>query len=456
MRIKLSCPLTLREIASVLNNSLKRTDALIEYICTDTRELSRGDLFFALMGENRNGEDYVKEARAKGAYVISKSDADISVSDGTNALLLLASYYKSKLKSLLKTVAITGSVGKTTTKEILHQLLASSYRTHATEKNYNNALGVALTILSAPIDTEILVLEMGMNHRGEIEELAKAALPDIAIITNIKDAHIGKLGSREEIAKAKLEIACNEKTRLILPYDEQLFAGIFNKATVSLESPESDIYLSVLSECETNTSFDIFTSKSCIHSLKTTLVGSSYLEAIAYSVAVCELLDIRNDGISLAISKLSADIFRKRKYAFYNYTIIDDTYSASPEAVLYELKMGAKSSPCSCILGDMLELGEFAKEKHRLIGKAAFELGYRYVYAFGKYAGEIAIGATEAGMNPNKIHQNTDLSSPKNTANAIFSNVVDKETLLFKGSRMTHCERIIEHFENMVRKAYKE
>jgi UDP-N-acetylmuramoyl-tripeptide--D-alanyl-D-alanine ligase len=455
MRIKLSISLTLREIAAILNCPARSDDEQIEYVTTDTREIEKGDLFIALFGEKHNGEDFIDEAKEKGAYTVSKRGYTFSVKSGNDALLTISEYYLKKLKRLRATVGITGSVGKSTAKETLYKMLMPCYKTHANTKNYNNEFGVSFTVLSAPIDTEILILEMGMNHAGEIRKIASAIVPDFAIITNIKDAHIGNLGSREAIRDAKLEIKSSEKTHLILPYDEPLLADIDKKTTVSCESPEADIYLSVINDNGASTLFDVFCKKCTLSSQSVTLTGRAYMEAIASSVAVCELLGLGDKEISDGLKNLDMSISHKKIYPLNSYTIIDDTYSASPAAVLYELKEASKYSPVSCVLGDMLELGAYSKEKHRKIGAFAYHLGYRRIYAFGKYACEIANGALEAGMDIKCIHQNTDLSSPKNTAYALFMNIKEGETVLFKGSRRVGCERIIALFENMILKNNK-
>ena len=452
MRIELSIPMSLREIAAALNSPIPNENALISFITTDTREICKGDLFFAIKGEKHDGESFVSEAQSLGAYTVSRSGSTIKVKNGEDALLLLSSYYRSKLKKLRRIIAVTGSVGKTTTKDVLFQIIKRVYPTHATEKNYNNALGVAFTVLGTPSNTEILLLEMGMNHFGELSKIVEQLPPDLAIITNIKDAHIGNFGSLENIAKAKLEIAKNEKTHLILPFDEPLFSKIELKSTVSLESPEADVYISTLKEEQKSTTVDIFTAKSCISSVKINLVGHGYLEAVAYAAAVADALDVKDLSLKEGIESLSEDTFRKRKYELYGYHIVDDCYSSSPSAMLYELELAAKSHPCSSVIGDMLELGEYAIEKHRKIGEAAYKLGYRRIYAFGKFAREVAQGAITAGMSEDRIHVNTDLSCPRKTAEALFLNSIDGETILFKGSHATMTERVIVHFENLLKR----
>ena len=223
MRIILSVPLTLSEIAeNALSTHIFKGNVTVNAIVTNSKKASPGDLYIPLMGEKHNGEDYTEEARSRGAYILSSRDcnADIKTDDTTLSLLKIASYYKSKLRSLKKIIAITGSVGKTTTKNVLAKMVGAKYITHATKENFNNYIGLSYTLLSAPIDTEIIIAEIGMNHLGEISLMSKILNPDISVITNIGTSHIGNLGSRDMIAKAKLEITDGMKIiNLVVPYE---------------------------------------------------------------------------------------------------------------------------------------------------------------------------------------------------------------------------------------------
>ena len=453
MRIRLQVPLCIKEIANCLNCFIDDTSSRIEYISTDTRELESGDLFFALKGDKYNGEDFVGIAKDKGAFVVSKVGGDISVNDCSDALLFLAQYYKSKYLSIKKTLAITGSVGKTTTKEILKHILSSKFKVHANEKNYNNIIGVSLTVLKAPKDAEILILEMGMNHKGEISRLANSLLPDIAIITNIGYAHIGNFNNRKEIAEAKLEILPQGKqANLIVPYEEELFAHIDNKITVSLENPVAEIYISVIREEKTSCSFDIMSQERYLTCQKISLVGREYISAIAFSIAVCDILKINDNEISNSITKINSSMFRKTEFQIDNYTIIDDTYSSSPDAVINELYTLSITRPSfCCVLGDMLELGSLASSLHKKIGECVYRYNTRFLFAFGRYANDIAVGAINAGMSTKNIHVNSDPEAPEETAYAILKNCLRGEAILFKGSHEAHTERIIEHLQNLLR-----
>ena len=227
MRIRLDIPLTLGEIAEacsgVCKEELKGTP--VEYLSTDTRELCPEDLFVAIKGEKFDGNDYVGKAIELGAIPLSsvETDVGITVTDSSLSLIGLARLYKSKLPNLKKVCGITGSIGKSTTKEFAAIIISEHFSVTKSIGNFNNAVGMCLSILSANKNTEVLILEMGMNAHGEISLLSKTAEPDIAVITSVGTSHIGRLGSREEIARAKLEILDGMKEgKLIVPADEAL------------------------------------------------------------------------------------------------------------------------------------------------------------------------------------------------------------------------------------------
>lgn len=207
---------TVGEVVAMLDSSIHVDafrDVVITGVCFDTRQIKSGDLFVPFVGNVRDGHEFVSQAREMGAVATfwqkdvpnpPKDFPVILVEDTLLALQELAAKYIQQVKP--KVIAITGSNGKTTTKDIMAAIVETTYKVHYTGGNFNNHIGLPYTILTMPEDTEVAVLEMGMNHRHEIEVLSKIAKPDIAIITNIGEAHIEYLGSREEIAKAKLEI----------------------------------------------------------------------------------------------------------------------------------------------------------------------------------------------------------------------------------------------------------
>lgn len=229
----------LEEIIKAVNGELVITGEKDEYnsVSTDTRKIEKGDIFIALKGENFNGNNFVEMAIEKGAALcivseinfsegkVSKSSYVIKVENTNKALLDLAKYYRSKLD--IKVVAITGSTGKTSTKDLVAAVLSEKYKVFKTEGNFNNEIGLPLMIFKLDKSYDIAVLEMGMNHFNEIHNMAEAAKPDIAIITNIGISHIENLGSRENILKAKLEITdffCKDSI-LIINGDDDLLSN---------------------------------------------------------------------------------------------------------------------------------------------------------------------------------------------------------------------------------------
>jgi len=451
MKIYPKFKLTLSEISNAVGAPVQKSDAEINAIVTNSKEASVGDLFIALDGESTSGENFTDFAARAGAFILSKKDsADIKVRDTGAALLSLAAYYKSKLKGIKYTVAITGSVGKTTTKNLLSKILSQHFCVHSTYGNYNNFLGVSHTLLTAPPETEILIIEMGMNHIGEISELSKAVSPNIAVITNVGSAHIGNLGSKERIAKAKLEILDGmQQPLLISPEDEKLLEKIDERYTYSVNQKGADCFLRCVAENTSTSVFDIYTEKQSIKNLHIRIPGKHILSSVAICAAVIENMGLSLDILSETLPEITEDdVVRAKLRKFGIYTVYDDTYSASVEATLANLELIAnRYEKVSCVLGDMLELGEKTKELHIKVGAAVALYGFHKLFTFGKSAAYIADGALANGMSKDKIFINDDLSTPKITADQIKSNCESDEILLVKASHATHAERIFPYLE---------
>ncbi|MBC6167962.1 UDP-N-acetylmuramoyl-tripeptide--D-alanyl-D-alanine ligase, partial [Listeria booriae] len=227
------------EMIPVLNDIEAWKDVVITGVCFDTRQIETGNLFVPFIGESRDGHAFVGQAHEAGAAAafwqkdVPNPPAGVPVLMVEDTLLALQSLAKAYLNQVApKTIAITGSNGKTTTKDIMAAIASQKYRVHKTGGNFNNHIGLPYTILSMPEDTEVAVLEMGMNHRHEIEVLTKIVEPDMAIITNIGEAHLEHLGSREGIAEAKMEVTqgLREKSLLIYPSDEPLLKPLVSNA----------------------------------------------------------------------------------------------------------------------------------------------------------------------------------------------------------------------------------
>ncbi len=437
MRIKLDIPLCLGEIAAVLGAPLNVKSEKINYIVTDTREANCSDLFFGL-----SGGEYIEAAKKLGAYTVGVG-GDISLEDAPRALLSLASYYKEKLKDLKYTIAITGSVGKTTTKEILSDILSKKYRVHKTQGNFNNILGVSYTILSAPHDCEIMVVELGMNHTGEISELSIATRPNIAIITNIGTAHIGNLGSRNAIAEAKLEIKDGLSGVLIIPDGEALLE---NEAALrfSTDIKNSDMCVLKPSDAINSQSYKIYSN--CAFSGSELKTDATHIaSAVSASLLAARQCDCELESSYSFFVKADQNI-RQSVIEAENFDILCDFYNASFESFIsgfeYVSKLGYSHK--SALIGDILELGAYSQNIHYSLGKAAVRFNFDRLYLFGGAAKYVRAGALSLGFPEEKIYVNSDISKPEITAKQINSTIEKNEILYAKASHGINLSRVTE------------
>ena len=449
MRINLDIPLSLSEIAENTGGILTHTDAIVHSLTTDSREASRGDLFVAIPGKRMDGNEFAEEARSRGAYVLGNRFASVLISDASDAILKLVGAYKRKLPFLIHTVAITGSVGKTTTKELTARLLSSKYSVHSNLGNFNNDIGLLHTVLSAKRSTEVLVVEMGMNHSGEISRLSKAAQPDTAIITNVGTAHIGNLGSREAIAMAKLEIADGMRGGIMItPREEALLHSACPKREVSINNSEGYYSLFVEQIDGESTVFSFNGSSLNLKSERIALSGEHLMKALAFALSAADMLCISNDEIMPALKSINNECFRQRRIRVGRYDIYDDTYSSSPEAVMAVMRalIPQNEKGVSAVLGDMLELGNSTEELHRKVGEAAARCGMRKLYLFGEFAERIAEGAINAGMPTDRIFLG-ERNGIERTAEQIQRSY-EGELLIVKASHSVHAERIYDFLKD--------
>ena len=397
MRIKLGMPLMLSEIAHMVSEKKPSIDTEITHVSTDTRELFSGDLFISQSG----GERYIDDAVEMGAFILTKR----------NFLLEFARKYIQNLPYILYRIGITGSVGKTTTKEMLKSVLEKRYKVHASEGNFNNHIGMPMSILSAPPDTEILIMEMGMNHMGEIKALSKCLRPNIAVITNIGTSHIGNLGSRENIARAKLEILSGmDSGVLFVPYDEPLLNGQVGAIKVYTESSKA---------MERNMSM---------------------------AISVAEYIGITKPDLSY----ISTDNIRQKMIFKKNHCFLTDYYNSSYESILALIESAKEDKQYpkhSLVLGDILELGKYCKDIHYRVGKLVKPSDFEHLFLFGDYAKFIYQGALENFFDKDKIFINSDLQRPDLTADQIKANCDKDELILMKASRGVRLERILDYFD---------
>ena len=436
MRIELERPIALAEICAAVGAIPPKRAISVTTITTDSRMARAGDLFIAL----GDGRRYIYDAHIRGALTLGDSSAADVRCEGESALLAAAAIYRrGALKGLRAVVGITGSVGKTTTKEFLTRLLLPYRRVHSTVGNRNNRIGLPLTVLAAKPDTEVLVLEMGMNAPGEIAALSRAASPTVGVITNIGTAHLGRLGSREAIALAKLEISAGLSGRLHGPLDEPLLDGRCD-SLFTVGDGRSTYGRELLSLSYRNGRVGVFRNGRFIG-------GSDFISGARHhlcclSAALSVATELVGDEVIGSVSEIGRDAVRERYTALGELTLVDDSYNASLESVRASLDALCDSGiPLrSALLGDILELGALAPDIHAEVGRLAAERLNGELWLFGEFAVDIARGAVLGGFPVKKIHL---MRSREECAEAIRARR-GREIVLIKGSHACELWRIAE------------
>lgn len=417
----------------------------------DSRSIEQGQLFVALRGV-RDGHDFVPNALQNGAAAVLCEHCDgdypaIVVQDPRIALGLIAREERKRIG--MKVVGVTGSVGKSTTKEMIAAVLASTYKVSKTPENHNNDIGMPMTILSIPDDTEVAVLEMGMNHFGEIAYLTKIALPDLAVIINIGTMHIEHLGSREGILQAKLEIleGLAPDGTILLNGDDDLLWSIHERKEIPSE------YFSAANEAcavrgihtavnDYTLSFDVDAENAAFH-VSLPLEGEHYvLDALA-AVSAGLKMGVEPEKIASALENFQNMAGRQEIFEEKGFNIIKDCYNAGPESMTAALAvLGKKKGRRIAVLGDMLELGMRAPAEHYRIGRIAAEQT-DMVLAYGPNGSRVVSGAITGGMDGSKARAFEDRYALVTTLKALAK---PGDTILFKGSHGMHMELALEGF----------
>ena len=444
MRIRLSLPMRLSDIARTAGaiDCERNNDPIIEYITTDTREIVRGDLFVALKGKSFNGEDFIGDAVSCGALTLSeKPESSIRVSSSEIALLTLASAYKRRLP-LKETVAITGSNGKTTLRELICSLFSSAkLKYHSSEQNYNNLIGVSLSILSAPFDTEYIILECGMNMPSELRRISNAILPSLAVITNIGSSHLLRLKNREGIAKAKLEILCGMiKERVIIPKNEPLLQEILKKRTLSVNAEGGD-YTIFSKEREQGAEYSFYSEGRLLLKLYSRLPFSHIKEALGFALAVfseCKLPEASLTDYSLPDRLLHTELITANQVK-----ILNDSYNSSLESIEYAiqtlLKIDAKRR--ILLLSDVCETIE-PEKYHESIGKSISRYSPDLILLYGAYAQNIKDGALSEGYAADKILILGEDHNVDRIAKLTYKLLSPCDAILIKGSHATSAYKL--------------
>ncbi len=468
LKLKLLTP---SEIASAVGGKLEAycgcADNLQQNrIATSSAEGRLGTIFCAIKGQNADGNDYISEALSLGsncficqrvpedAKNLGKPFCAIIVEDTIKALGSLASYYRGFSKA--EFIAITGSVGKTTTKEFIYAVASSAFKTHKTSGNYNNELGLPLTIFGIAKDDRVVVLEMGMSNLGEIEYMTRIARPDIAVVTNIGTSHLASLGTRENICRAKMEIRLGlpDDGILLLNADEPL---LFSQYELMDNKPK---LMSVYNRCGDFRAvnirqkidgivYDLIYSNKAVTNVEIPALGKHnvYNSLAAYAIGV--FLGMNDDQIRRGLKSFVGADMRQKIYEVGGITVIDDCYNASPESmraaidVLVSMAAKKNARPVA-LLGDMLELGEYSRLMHDQLGQYAAQMQIQKLFCFGMMADIVAEAAIKKGIRADNVFVCLDTRDAQGMADMILQTLQPGDILLVKASRAVQAERIIE------------
>ncbi len=448
--------------ASVSGKLTKRSLRPIRTTTIHTDAVCDGALFVALRGAHSDGHAHIATAIARGASAVfydprildpeclPEGDySAIAVEDTQKALGAFAAYHRLQCHCFV--IGITGSVGKTTTKQLLYAIFSQVARTVATYENYNNEIGVPLTLLSISQNDSYAIVEMGMSALGEISYLSRLVQPDVAIITNVGTAHLGKLGSRQKIAQAKAEILDGLRSggKLIINGDEPLLSHLPNAIRVSAKA-DADYRLSNYASFGNVSTFEVKNGKEkTLCSLFS--VGSHCAFDATLAFACAKEAGICSRVITEGLRHYRPCAMRQSLRPFGPYLLFEDCYNASYESMRAALQTFSdyakqQNRRAVAILGDMLELGNDSPAWHKKIGKFASQCGVCTLIAFGDYANDYADGFLQADPSLKcLLFQSIDYS---HQSAKIKKELKENDVILLKGSRALHLEQLLPYLEN--------
>lgn len=433
----------LQKLAHAMNGCLLQggEDCVISAgVSTDTRRLPAGAMFFALKGENFDAHHFLAKAVEAGAGALVLQDDSnlpegipvVLVNDTLEALQSLAKWYRSELG--IPVVAITGSNGKTSTKDYTHSVLSQKFRVNSTLGNLNNHIGLPLTVLATAANDEIGVFEMGMNHSGELASLCEIGRPDVSIITNVGTAHIEHLGSRKAIAIEKGTVArvLSDRGTLLLPSDcDDLYDFRASTPARVITVGGGEIRAENTVSGESGSAFDLTIDGLGAKRTSISVVGRHMISNALLAAGAGFVLGLDLDEISAGLTKATLTSGRLRRYLSHGLTVIDDTYNANPESVTAALETLA-SLPGDgrkiAALGMMGELGEHALKAYPRIGGIARDLGVTLV---------------TVGDDANKYGADHHFKTHEEAATCLSNETSPGDIVLFKGSRMAAMDRVM-------------
>ncbi len=425
----------------------------------DSRKVEKGDVFLALKSENDDGHNYVSSALKKGAiaaivsrkqvknYTAGEKKKLIIVSNPLRAVQKMATEYLKRLD--IPVIAITGSNGKTTTRQFITEVINAGFKAGMTEGNWNNHIGVPISVLKLKGLEDVAIFELGANHKNEINTLSRIVKPDVSIITNIGYAHVGYFGSLEAIAHAKFEIinGMHKKDGLLLLNGDDARLVAMNK-----KFGKRVVYFGLSSRCGIRaenvkvslkgvTTFDV---KGNTYSLS--MPGRHFIYSALPAIFIASQLGLSEKVIARALLKIKPDPMRGRIVKKSGVTFIIDCYNANPSSMksgVALLKEVSGKKRDSVIVGDMLELGKYSKRLHKQLGKQLAIAEVKNIIAVGEYAETIAEGALKNGIKARNIHCSPNAKDAVKIARSVLKK---GDTVLLKGSRAIKLETVFEKY----------
>ncbi len=447
---------TIEEVVAATQGIIRRVkDNQFKGVITDTRKIQKDALFIALQGEKFDGHDFLGSAIANGAsgVIISKNyskseleNLDATIIEVEDTLVAYQSLAKAHRKRFsIPVIAITGSNGKTTTKDLTAAILSSKFNVLKTQANFNNEIGLPLTLLQMDRVHDVAVVEMGMRGFNQIRQLANVALPTIGIVTNVGETHMELLGSMENIALAKAELVEEMDTGgfVILNGDNSYVKQMKNKVKGDfiLFGCGDDCKLNA-TKIETNNACTKFSCdyRGKVEEFTLPMVGRHNVYNALAAIAVAEYLNLTADEVRCGLFNFTASGMRLAVMQVKNYTVINDAYNASPMsmmAAIDTLKEVAKDRSVA-VLGDMLELGDISEQSHKKVGQKLVQAGVNIVVAVGEMSKWIVEEAQKGAIVA--IH----CKSHNEAGVALRKLLKAKDTILFKGSRGMQMEKVID------------
>ncbi|MHC4213832.1 MAG: UDP-N-acetylmuramoyl-tripeptide--D-alanyl-D-alanine ligase [Planctomycetota bacterium] len=451
------------------------TQASFLKVNTDSRTVQPGDCFFAICGENFDGHDYVADALKKGAACAvvnqnyqQKAPCLLKVKDTIEALGKFAAEYRRRMP--FKVVAITGSAGKTTTRQITHHVLSSRFKTTQSQKNFNNQIGLPLTLLEANPEDEIVVAEIGADRPGEIEYLTKIAQPDIAVVTNVHPAHLAGFGSIETIAREKVSIAqgLGEKGTLIINGDSKALEYSLVAEKLSLKSLEqtgppnikiikfgcsnqNDIRIENIVCTSNAATFEINGSK-----VNLPLPGRGNVENTAAAWVICKCMGLAIDDFATELQSLKSVPMRAELLQIGTLKVLNDCYNANPASmknaleILADIARTDKASDHRMVFfcGDMADLGTQTQKLHEQLGQEIANSKISLLIAIGDSA---TITSNAARDNARHKLETKCFQNASSACQKLEKLVKDYDIVLIKGSRISQLEQIVEKLNELFR-----